>query len=281
MSIYKQQLTDKEFDFLSQLIYKTCGINLSSEKKILLESRLRKRLIHLKLDNFKDYIKHLNSAEALENELIPMIDLVSTNKTDFFREPEHFNFLENRILPEYLAGDDFRLGNPFRVWSAASSTGEEPYTISIVVSEFIEKNKQFKFETYASDISTRVLSHAYKAIYDYEKLNEIPYSLQNKYFLRSKEKDNRKIRVVKHIRNRIKFYRLNLIENGFEIPNNFHVVFCRNVLIYFDKETQLKVVENLLSHLRTGGYLIMGHSETLQSMDLPVKRIESTIYKKL
>jgi chemotaxis protein methyltransferase CheR len=280
-NIYKQQLTDKEFSFLSQLIYNTCGINLQIEKKILVESRLRKRVLQLQMSSFKEYVEYLRDDSVLETEIVPMIDLVSTNKTDFFREPEHFNFMDSKILPEYLESEQMKYFEPFKVWCSASSTGEEPYTISIVINEFMEKTKPFKTQIFASDINTQVLSKASQAVYEYEKIETISPFLKKKYFLKSKNSSSNLVRVVKPIREMVKFLRINLMDNASPIPNELDIVFCRNVLIYFDKETQIKVVKNLLSHLRIGGYLIMGHSETLQSMDLPVKRIESTIYRKI
>ena len=279
-NIYKQQLSEKEFNFLSQLIYDTCGINLPIEKKILVESRLRKRVLQLQMSSFKEYVEYLKDESVLDAELIPMIDMVSTNKTDFFREPEHFNFMEKHILPEYLESEQLKYYEPFKVWCSASSTGEEPYTISIVINEFMEKTKPFKTQIFASDISTQVLNKASQAVYEYEKIEPISQYLKKKYFLKSKNSSSNLVRIVKPIRDMVKYLRINLMDNAYPIPYELDVVFCRNVLIYFDKETQLKVVKNLLSHLRPGGYLIMGHSETLQSMDLPVKRIESTIYLK-
>lgn len=278
-NIYKQSLTESEFRTISDAIYKSCGIKLPYEKKIMVESRLRKRILQLNLSSFKEYVTYVFDGQRFEQELIPMIDLISTNKTDFFREADHFVFLEKTVTDE-LQSKQSR-SKTYKIWSSASSSGEEPYTLAIVFNEIKSRFPYLNFEITASDISTEILKKAINAVYDEEKISELPVSLKQKYFLRSKDRVKKQVRVIPELRNQVKYKRINLIENHYNLDNDYDFIFCRNVLIYFDKETQEKVVTQLLAHLKTGGYLFMGHSETLHSMTLPVKRIESTIYQKL
>jgi chemotaxis protein methyltransferase CheR len=211
-----------------------------------------------------------------------MIDAVTTNKTDFFREPVHFSFLTERILPEFIHGRGKESGKPFMVWSAGCSSGEEPYTLAIVLSEFAEKNPGFQFIIVATDISTKVLDKARLGIYDEVQIEMIPLMLKQKYFMRSKDRDRGLVRVLPALRSTVQFQRLNLMDEYFAIPEaSIDALFCRNVMIYFDRGTQNKLLERFCRYLKIGEHLFLGHSETVQGFNLPLVRMASTIYRKV
>ena len=272
------RLSMGEFNQLSSFVYEQCGIKMPPSKKIMLESRLNKRLRALNIPSFKDYIPYLMSKEGQEHELIHMIDVVTTNKTDFFREPHHFDYLRENILPEFVSSPDGR--RPFRIWSAACSTGEEPYTLAMVLHEFQEGHRNFDYQILASDISTAVLQKAAMAVYDMQRINGIPLILKKKFFLKSKDNQKPSVRIIPSLRKKVQFQRINFMERLQEVDTQFDVIFCRNVLIYFDRPTQQEVVQKLSGKLKPGGYLFIGHSESLYQLDLPIVQIKPTIYQK-
>ncbi|MCB8963933.1 MAG: methyltransferase domain-containing protein [Bacteroidales bacterium] len=272
---YRIQLSNDEFNKLSSFIYKESGIRLPPVKKVMLQCRLQKRLRELNLRSFKEYCDYLFSKDGVDSEIIHMLDVVSTNKTDFFREPTHFDFLNATVLPEFYQSSR---GKQFKVWSAGCSSGEEPYTLSIVLSEFAEKNPGFDFSIWATDISTRILQAAANAVYKMDRVEVVPLSLKKKYMLKSKDQVNPTVKMGPNIRNKVRFGRLNFMDDHYSISETFDVVFCRNVLIYFDRETQERVINKLCTKLKPGGYLILGHSESILNMKLPLKQIKPTIY---
>lgn len=282
LDIYKQEMTSADFTKLSQMIYSVCGINLPDAKKILVESRIRKRMKMLGYGSYKLYLDFLYSPIGKEEELIPLIDVITTNKTDFFREIAHFEFLDHTALPEILSrNSNSVVKQPLQFWSAGCSTGEEPYTLAIVLNEYFEKNTSPGFKIYASDISTDVLKKAMLGVFEKEKVDVIPLNLQRKYLLKSKDPSKQLYRFIPGVRNQINFSRINFLDNEYEIPKNLNVIFCRNVLIYFDKPTQEKVLNKLVNKLEKGGYLLLGHSETIMGLKLPLERVASTIYKRV
>lgn len=272
-------LTTADFNKLSSFIFKHYGIKLPPSKKTMLEGRLQKRLKLLSMSSFKDYCDYVFSTEGQKLELIHMIDVITTNKTDFFREAVHFDFLINTILPGFIKEHSF--STPFKIWSAGCSTGEEPYTLAMVLSEFAEKNCQFSFNTFATDLSSRVLNTASTAVYAEEKAATIPVQLKRKYLLKSKDVKNKTVRIVPELRAKINFDRLNFIDSDFSQVEIFHAIFCRNVLIYFDRSTQEKVIKKLCSKLEPAGFLFLGHSESIVNMDLPLVQIQPTIFQKI
>jgi chemotaxis protein methyltransferase CheR len=274
--IFKTELTQGEFNKLSQFIMSEYGIKMPPEKKIMLQSRLQKRLKALGIDNFKEYLEYLFSPHGMSEEVIHMMDVVSTNKTDFFRESSHFDYMLSDALPTLL-----KTGiKNFKVWSAGCSTGDEPYTIAITLSEFKENNPAIDFSIFASDISTQVLKIATDAIYNEDKIKDIPLSLKKKYFLRSKNHQEMKVRVVANLRNKVDFARINLLELNPTHSPSYHIVFCRNVLIYFDRPTQFKILTALSSNIIQGGYLFLGHSESISGLDLPLTPVVPTVFIK-
>lgn len=269
------ELKIKEFERLSTYIYGNYGIKMPPAKKVMLQSRLQKRLRHLNIDSFQTYIDYVFSKEG-EKEIVHMMDVVSTNKTDFFREPTHFEFLQETILPEiYDRGQ-----KEFKIWSAGSSSGEEAYTIAMVIEEYMANNGNINYQITGSDISTDVLQKAINGIYKMEKTITIPDSMKKKYLLKSKDPQKKLVRVKPHLRSRVSFFRLNLMDTVYKAPNNFDIVFCRNTLIYFERNTQEAVINRLCDHLKPGGYFILGHSESITNMKVPLVNIKPTIFKK-
>jgi len=277
--IFSIKLKDSEFSQLSKLIYEEYGIKMPPAKKIMLQSRLQKRLRALNMQSFGDYCEYLFSKEGLQSEVIHMIDVVSTNKTDFFREPVHFDFLNQVVLPFYAS--KYTAQKTINIWSAGSSSGEEAYSIAITMEEFIENYKNFNYHIQGTDISTIVLEKAMTAIYPEDKTQVIPLSLKRKYFLRSKDKEKVRVRIAKEVRKKVSFSRLNLMDNSYNMPTNYNIIFCRNTLIYFDRSVQEKVINRLCRHLESGGFFFIGHSESLTGFDVPLKQIKPTIFQKI
>lgn len=276
---HNQSLSGKDFSRLSSFIYEQCGIKMPPAKKTMLEARLQKRLRALALPSFSDYCDYLFSQEGLRNELIMMVDLVTTNKTDFFREPDHFSYLVNTAIPEWQNKTGGR--RPLHIWSAGCSTGEEPYTLAMVLSEVAAAQDGFSYQIMATDISTRVLEKARKGVYDEERIDPVPMQLRRKYLLRSKDRTNPLVRIAPELRARVRFGRLNFMDSDFGFREQLDIIFCRNVIIYFDRQTQEKLLNKFHGHLRTGGWIFMGHSETLNGLDVPLVQVHPTVYRKL
>lgn len=271
------RLSQNEFHKLSALVFKECGINLPIAKKVMLESRLNKRLRTLKIGSFGAYLNLLTSEAGMAQELINMIDVVTTNKTDFFREPHHFTFLQENILPKLA-----HKKSSIKLWSAACSSGEEPYTLAMILENFASSTHGFSYHILGSDISTVMLQKAATAVYAMDRVDCIPQEFKKKYLLRSKDTDTPTVRIVPSIRNKVKFARINFMDAVLSVPDGmFDIIFCRNVLIYFDRKTQLEVIRKLIDNLAPGGYLFIGHSESLHQVDLPLIQEKPTIYKKI
>lgn len=279
--VFNPRMTKDDFLLISRFVTDNYGIKLPEQKKIMLEGRLRKRLVHLNMKTYKEYCQYLFSGDVNSGELQEMIDLVSTNKTDFFREPDHYAFLKDFVLPDFQQQEVGTIHSPIKIWSAGCSTGEEPYTLSIVLSEFAALNYPMEFSVLASDISMRVLKIAQLAIYPETKIVPISLHLRRKYLLRGKGEESQKVRFVPEIRKKISFRQINLMnENEYPKNNTFHVIFCRNVMIYFDRETQERLIERFYNCLVAGGYLFLGHSEALPSMNVPLETVSPMVYRR-
>lgn len=239
----------------------------------MLESRLQKRLRENEFTDFEDYIQYLFSKEGNQRELQHMVNQVTTNKTDFFREPAHFNFLAEVIVPGFKNENPTR---PLNIWSAGCSAGMEAYTICITLFEKFGHN----FNVWATDISTKVLNEASQAIYKPDKIQNIALELKQKYFLKSKDKINPTVRVTGTLRRKVNFAYLNLMDQSYNTPHMFDVIFCRNTLIYFDSANQEAIIRRLLKHLKPNGYFFIGHSESVAAYKLPLRAIKPTIYQK-
>jgi chemotaxis protein methyltransferase CheR len=244
----------------------------------MLESRLQKRLSVLCMPSFKAYCDFVFSPQGQQEELIHMVDLVTTNKTDFFREPAHFDFLLAHALPEFISAHPERI---LKVWSAGCSSGEEPYTLAMVLSEFARTRSLLNFSILGTDISTQVLDKAVTAVYSEERVADIPLSLRQKYFLRSKATHQKTVRVAPLIRAKVQFARLNFMDASSDVLQEYDIIFCRNVIIYFDKITQEKVINRLCARLRRGGYFFLGHSESITGMEVPLVQIKPTVFRRV
>ncbi|HEY6839265.1 MAG TPA: protein-glutamate O-methyltransferase CheR [Geobacteraceae bacterium] len=275
------RLSDGDFRRLSRFIQETCGIKISDSKKTMLETRLLKRVKSLGLGSFADYCAYLFDAGDDRGEVVRMIDLVTTNKTDFFREPDHFAYLLQHVLPAWVQLQPDHGGRKFHVWSAGCSTGEEAYTLAMVLNEFAEGNTGFDFQVLASDISVRALEAARLAVYAEERAEPVPIHLKRKYFLRSKDRSARQVRVIPALRRKVHFARLNFMADDFGMVEKFDAIFCRNVIIYFDKGTQERLLQKLCCQLSPHGYVFLGHSETLGGLDVRLSMVYPTVYRKL
>jgi chemotaxis protein methyltransferase CheR len=272
---------DRDFRKFRVLIYDICGINLTEVKKMMLASRLKKRLRALGIDSFEQYYDYVSSEKGLKDECVYMLDAVSTNKTDFFREPKHFEYLINNALPSLINSGRWSQGRAINIWSAGCSSGEEPYTIAMTLADFISKNRAGDFTILASDISTRVLKIARNGIYQETSTECVPSAIKRRFFLRGKDSQEGLCRVVPEIRNRIQFHRINL-NNGkdFGIRTKMDIIFCRNVIIYFDRETQKRLFQKFYTQLIPGGYLFIGHSETLHGINDQFETVSVASYRK-
>ena len=270
-------MTDTEFSRFADFIQKQCGIKMPLSKKTMLQGRLQKRLRLLALSSFSLYANYVFSAKG-KDELFHMIDAVTTNKTDFFREAKHFDYLRDVVLPAAMQDASNKGWRQFKAWSAGCSTGEEPYTLAMVLAQFAENHPSFHFSIFATDISTKVLEIAQTAIYAQEKIEPIPMTFRKKFLLRSTSKPV--IRIAPELRSCLQFMRLNFMNEDYALREMMDIVFCRNVIIYFDRTTQESILKRICRQLVPGGYLFMGHSETLSGMDLPVRQISSSIYRK-
>jgi len=269
----------KDFRRLGELIHNVSGIKVSDPKKTMIESRLQRRLKKLGMQSIQEYLDYLFSPDGMQDELINMIDEVTTNKTDFFREPGHFDFLTKNALPEMIEAHSEEIHKRLTIWSAGCSSGEEPYTLAMVLSEFASQ-RRFSFLILATDISKSMLEKAARAIYDAERIAPVPVDLQKKYLLRGKDRTQQRFRVVPELRQLVKFRILNFMDSDFGFREPIDIIFCRNVIIYFDKKTQEELLRKFCNSLTSRGYIFMGHSETLFGMDLPLVQVAPTIYRK-
>lgn len=272
------RMNDRIFERFSDFIKSELGIKMPSSKKTLLEARLQKRLRELGMDTHEEYCEYLFSPQGMENELVNLVDVVTTNTTDFFREPKHFDLLMGKVLPELHARGGS--GRNVNIWSAGCSSGEEPYTLAMVLSEFSRQNAGFTFSILATDISTQVLRMAVRAIYPETKIGPIPQEYRKRYLLRSKDRTRRLVRIGPDARCHVRFRRLNFMED-FSFDGQLDIIFCRNVVIYFDRPTQETLFSRFCRKLAPGGYLFIGHSESLAGMDLPLEPVAPTVYRKV
>jgi len=274
------RMDNESFVRLTSYITREYGIKLPEAKKSMLESRLNKKVKSFGMTSYRQFLDFIFSDEGKHEELFNVIDLITTNKTDFYREPAHFQYLLDSFLPDYLRRYGYR---NLTVWSAGCSTGEEPYTLMMVLEEFKKKHPPFIYSLMASDVSTRVIQTAHQGIYHKDRIAGIPLELKRSYFLRGNKNENL-VRVKPEFRKKIIYRRINLMDNSYRInidKTALDIIFCRNVLIYFDKSTQEKVIKKFMTCLRPGGLLFLGHSESLMGMNMPMKQLKPTIYQQL
>ncbi len=280
LSMQQKTLSEAEFKRIGAYIEKNVGIKMPPEKRMMMQSRLASRLKALHLNSYREYIDYVFSGKDTDNhELIMMIDAMTTNLTEFFREPQHFDFMRSTALPGYAA----QKLNKIKIWSAGCSTGQEPYTLSMVMSEYIRQNPLGSirdFSVLATDISTKVLDKAASAVYPMDAVKGVPQQIMHQYFLKGKNPANPAVRLKQDIRSHVNFMRLNFMDDEYGFRETFQIIFCRNVLIYFDKANQEKVIRQFLRYLEPNGYLFLGHSETIFGMDLPFKTVAPTVFQR-
>jgi chemotaxis protein methyltransferase CheR len=272
-------LSDRDYGLLRKLIHDSVGINFSHSNKDLLHFKVSRRLEALKIGTFEQYYSHLANGD--HEELLNLFDAVSTNKTSFFREVHHFDFMRNDFLPR-LIHDKREKGKDLSIrgWSAGCSTGEEAYSLAITITELLNDCAQWDVKILASDISARVMEVAKKGIYRYEGVKDMPLSMLKCHFDLGRGAMDGYVKVKKAIRDMVFVKRLNLVIGSYPFKESFDFIFCRNVLIYFDRDTQKIVIEKLGKHLDRDGYLFIGHSESLVGMDTPLVYQKPTIYMK-
>ncbi len=280
-SRFDAHLSDRDFERFSRLVYEQCGIRLPAHKRSMLEARLRKRLREHGLVSFEEYARLIFEDQDPADELIRLIDVVTTNKTDFFREPAHFDFLSSKALPFLVASYGAGIDHPLRIWSAGCSTGKEPYTLAMVLNEYQHECPGFHYQILGTDISTDVLEKARVGIYAAQKAEPIPAALKKKYLLRSKDPNKQVVRVSPEVRAHVRFARLNFMDEDYGLEEAFDIIFCRNVIIYFDRPTQERLLRKLVAHLASGRFIFLGHSETLLGLNLPLVQMAPSVYRKL
>ncbi len=271
------ELSDSDFAKISHLVYEECGINLHNGKKELVKARLGKRIRNGAFKSFREYYQYV-VGDPSGQEMRYLLDAISTNFTSFFREPKHFEFLRSEFLPERIARNE-KNGKKLRFWSAGCSSGEEAYTIAIILLETIPHSSTWDLKVVATDLSTKVLKIAEAGIYDFNRVQSLPPPWIKKYFLRGQDHWRNCVKVKSQLGQYIQFRRLNLMES-FRFPEPFDCIFCRNVMIYFDKKTQTALVNRLHGCLEKGGILFIGHSESLTGIDHPFDYLKPAVYQK-
>lgn len=279
MDLKPLSLSDDDFQSLADLVHQKAGINLKIGKKEMVRMRLGKRIREGGFPGFRDYFQHVIQDQT-GDELVFLLDAISTNLTSFFRESKHFDFMRQRFLPDLEASRKKRYERPqLRIWSAGCSTGEEPYSIAITVLEHSDYFARGNFKVLGTDISTKVLKKAHLGLYPLNEVTQLPYELRRRYFQKGKGAWEDWARVAPVLKSRTVFRRLNLME-PWPFRHRFDLIFCRNVMIYFDKETQAELAVRLFGQLVNGGYLFIGHSESLSGKDTGFKYVQPTVYRK-
>jgi chemotaxis protein methyltransferase CheR len=272
-------LRRREFDAIRTLVYREAGIHLAEGKHALVEARLARRLKELGLPSYEAYCE-LVTDSGNEDERTRMLDCITTNETQFFREPHHFDLLENVIFPKWKEQAAARLRpKRLRVWSAACSTGEEAYSLAMCLLRAFPRSSGWDLDILASDLSTRVLAQARSATWPIDKARSIPEQHLKEHMLRGVGPEEGKLRCGPEARNLVRFARLNLNHPPFAVPLDLDLIFCRNVLIYFDAASKARVIEGLLDRLDKSGYLFVGHSETLHGVTRRVSLVAPSVYQ--
>lgn len=266
----------RDFQRLAAFIEQTSGIKMPESKRVLVEGRLRRRIRALAMAGFDEYCAYLFKGNGLAAESVHIIDAVSTNKTDFFREIDHFNFLTRTGLASLVSTGGRR--TQIKAWSAPCSIGAEPYTLAMVIADFAGTRPDLRWSVLGTDINTDVLKQAVRAIYPEEMIAPVPPEMRRRYLLRARDPRRREVRIAPELRRQVKFAYLNLMDETYPADGDFDIIFCRNLLIYFEKPTQKTVLHRLVSHLRPGGYLFVGHSETIVGFGLPLHPVIPTVF---
>jgi chemotaxis protein methyltransferase CheR len=273
------RLSQRDFARLARFIQDYSGIKMPAGKITMLEGRLRARVRATGTANLADYCRYLFDQDGIVAETVHLIDAVTTNKTEFFREPEHFRILAETILPATLEQGTARR-TPVKVWSAASSTGAEPYTLAMVLDDFALRYPGFRSSIVATDICTEVLQIAVRGIYPQSMMAPVPPAMRQRYVRNCRDRSKGLARIVPELRARVQYGRLNLMDSSYPLDRDMDVIFCRNILIYFERPIQDAVMRRLCDHLRPGGHLVLGHSESLTGFDLPLRSLGATVFQR-
>lgn len=273
---YRPKLDPASFNKIKQFITQNYGIKLEDSKKTLVETRVGSRLSQLGMSSYSQYIDYVFKSNNQEEKKI-LTDLISTNKTDFFREPDHFEYMVNDLLPAFIA--TYGQGTEIRVWSSACSSGEEVYTLAMLLEEF-RQQQRLRYTLHGSDISNRMLEKARAGVYRLRDIVPVADHLKRKYLMRSRDPGSDLVKVKPELRDQVKFDYHNLMNQKYN-RGKYHIIFCRNVLIYFDHPTQEQVIRKLSDQLHVGGFLFIGHSETIMGMKTDLVRVKPTVYQKV
>ena len=271
------ELTQREYELFRQLVYVHSGINLGQEKQHLLRARLGKRLRAGHFRSFREYYEFVLNDKTGE-ELATVLDAISTNTTHFYREKRHFDLLAKMVTDDLKTHAQRR--RTIRIWSAGCSSGEEPYSIAMTVYDIVKHHPEVEVKILATDLSVEMLSQARLGVYDAIRLGTLPPSFAKAYFVAYGGYRSGKVQVIPEVRKLITFARFNLIQEKFRFKNPFDAIFCRNVMIYFDRPTQQALVARFHEHLKPGGLLLIGHSESLNSLKHNYHYVEPAVYRK-
>ncbi len=275
---FTARLSAEAYRTLASLVYEHSRIKLGPDKQPMLANRLRRRLRALGLTTYDEYCRRLHSAQG-PDEIEQLVDLISTNHTRFFREPAHFTFLTGEILPGLVSQLSAK-GGALRIWSAAASSGEEPYTLAIVLAEYFREHPSLDWQVEASDISHRMLEHARQGIYPLDRGHALPAELLRRYFQRGVGTREGTCRVRTDLKEHIRFQRINLFQAEYPVAQEQHVIFCRNVMIYFDPPSRATLVQKLSRQLASGGFLFIGHSESLLGIRHDLESVRQSVFRK-
>ena len=274
-----RDLTRDDYELFRRLVYAQSGINLGEHKMQLVRARLGKRVRQGGFNSFRDYYRHVEQDPTGE-ELCRLLDAISTNTTHLFRESRHFALL-GQITRRWAEDRMWRRDHStLRIWSAACSSGEEPYSIAMTAHDALIPYPGLELKVLATDLSVRMLSRAKLGLYEAHRVGTVPPDFQKRYFQAVREDEQVMLQVVPELRQTITFSRFNLMSPTFPFRHGFDVIFCRNVMIYFDRSTQQTLVTKLIGQLHEGGYLMIGHSESLNNVEHPLQYVEPTVYQK-
>ena len=274
-------VTDKQFSKFSEMIRSAIGVNLGSHKKELFKNRLRKRLTALGLNSYKDYYDYLINHDDEGQEFENMSTVITTNVTSFFREADHFDYLKDVFLPKVVEARTLEKRKKLRAWSAGCSSGQEPYTIAITMNEYFKDKTDFDVKILATDVSTKVLEEARMGVYKDKSVAELDKAVVRENFLKGSGGQVGYVKVKDHLKRLVTIAHLNFMDDAFPFKGPFDFIFCRNVLIYFDKKTQAKLISRFHDYLADDGRLFLGHSEGLAGGHEGFKYVAPAVYRKV
>lgn len=271
-----KRLTSADFERLAGYIFASSGIKMPRNKALMLEGRLQRRVRATGMADLAAYCDYAFAGANLGVEGVHLLNAVTTNTTEFFRERHHFDFIRETALPDLLRAGARRI----RAWSAGCSIGAEAYTLAMTLDDFASPPGSLPYRILATDIDTEVLTAARTAIYPCDMIETVPEPLRRRYVMAARNPDRCEMRIVPALRSAMSFARLNLMDECYPVGETMHLIFCRNTLIYFDKPTQLRVLRQLIDCLRPGGYLFLGHSESIAGLDLPLQQMGNTVFRR-